>query len=1181
MRDTSTDRGELLTLRHTRRTDRSPGRLREWAKKAGAGALALALAGTLGWVQQEAAHAETVYEIVGNWQPGTPSTLKMGDNAVSVWRFNINDDGPAPSNDPVDNVTVTFQVQHGVFTVLPEPCLVEDVTPLSEISADGASLTCNLGTRDQGTAELMLTGIQAVGNTGDLVFVSAEIGGEQAQLPEIPIENVFAMDMKFDGGTGASNEGTQQKGVFPWSLRHAPGGEPGPDTVSYDLTFSASGSETLLPHAEGCDVLGFNSAGHPRSDGQGAADRQAPFVASCTLISIGANQMRLTLTGIDYSKAVLPTRDSSGVPLPTDWDVVASGEINIRFAWNGGTTVGMTASAPVYTSVNGATSTDLAANNSNSRAFTRGIYTGGWRFGALHPQLPGTQWTDTSRAMAGDTILATAGVLPPAPGEPSAGLCVVMDNRYVDFVDASVGTISQGEVTPYPGITYWYYTGNGQSNNLNPNHANYNPNTFTCDGTGWTTTKPTDPSSIRAVRAVITAAAAANIQESLATLYVFSRIKDDVAVGQDIWTWMSYNRNGGTSWQNPTRSTNPSDIPAVGTATPGTRYPFTAGGRDIMRVIAANPRVTKVADQDYSVPGATVQYTVNYRAEAGSSVSLPSYTLTDVLPPGTTYVAGSASTAPTNVNGQTLTWNLTNVQTNTDYVLTYGVRLPDDAEPGDAFTNNVTAEISGSTARASDTVQIRDGGAVLLTKTAAASKVPHNAGAAEDSWTVRLTSTDTRSSSFTDTVDVLPYNGDGRGTAFSGGYLLSGPVQAVVGATVYYTTADPATIADDPAHSSNGAAGDVTGNTVGWSTVFTPDATAVRVIGPALPAGQQQEFVIGVVTEGASHGDRYVNRAEARSARHELKMRTSSAFEIGAVNSVTIKKYVQDDEGDWHDANDIDDYPAYHSGDTVPYRLVVTNTGDETLQGLEISDDRVDLASLDPLPAGLTLVDGKAVIAELLPGEDNQVVIEYQVPVVAGTPAGSLVNTACVIPEPVDPDDEDGPSIPAEEDCDPAGITVLPSSLSWEKIAAGTPDIERLSGSEWELTPVDESGDPTGAPVAVIDCVEDAAEDCDGPDVHPGAGQFTIDPLEDGRYRLVETRAPAGYQLDPSPRFIQVLGATSFDAPIANEQHEGPSLPLTGGVGTLGFWLGTGVLGGLVAAGLLWQRRRRTAMMAG
>lgn len=1170
---------------------RLAGSIRRGWRRFGAAALALAMAGSLGWAQAVPAEAAPVYEIEGEWQAGTPSEVRTGDGVVAVWRYNINDDAPAPSNDPVDDVTVTFQVQGGAFTVLPDPCRTEGVTPVSGISADGATLTCNLGTREQGSAELSLTGIRATAATGELVIVDSQIGEVRAQLPPLRVNNPFAMDMKFDGG-GRSRPGTgvTQEVRFPWSLRIAPQSEAGPSSVQYTLDFSnTAGGELLAFPNSPCGPLGNSFAGHPFSGPSHPAERTAPFPGSCRFERVGtSNRFTLTIGGIDYSRSRVPTHDSTGAALPTDWDVIASGELRLYFGYERAGQVGFTASAPVYTgAVTGATSQDLTSNNANSQATIRGGWNGGWVLDQVG--LPGAAWTDTSRASAGDLVRGLSGIAAPTSEGSWTAACNVLDTRYVEFAGARTGNHrpSDGQIVPFPGaegIQHWYYIGNGAGDNVNPGSANYDPNGFTCDtgwgGPDWVNTPPADLSLVKAVRMHVPFSAKAGVDaldpHGVATLYVDSRIKEGVTTGQDIWTWTSVNFVGyGTDgWQNSHRTMAAGDAPPEGKLTPGTRYPYTAGGRDVLRVVPAKPLVTKTADQRVSVPGATVQYTVTYRAEVGSEVTVPNYTLTDVLPAGTSYVAGSASIAPSSVDGRTLTWNLTNVRSNTDHVLTYSVRLPDQAESGQQFTNSVTAGIGGVTATAEDTVRLRDGGLVLLTKTAEASKVPHNGGAAEDSWTVRLTSRDTSSSAFTDTVDVLPYNGDGRGTAFSGGYRLSGPVRAAAGATVYYTAADPATLSDDPDHASNGAMGTVAGNTVGWTTTYTADATAVRVIGPALAPQGVQEFVIGIVTQGARHGDRYVNRAEARTARQQLKMRTSSAFEIGAVNSVTIKKWVLDRAGNWHDANDVDDYPAFRTGDTVPYQIVVHNTGDEPLRNLEIGDDRVDLAALDPLPAALVLRDGKAVIPELLPGWENRAVIDYRVPVVAGTPAGGLVNTACVIPEPVDPEDENGPSVAAEQDCDPAGITVLPSSLSWEKIAAGTPEVERLSGSVWQLTPVDASGEPTGDPVIVEDCVANAPEDCDGSDVHPGAGRFTVDPLEDGRYRLVETRAPAGYQLDPTPRYIQVLGATDFGAPIENEPQEGPVLPLTGGVGSLGFWVGAGVLGALVAAGLLRQRLR-------
>ncbi|MEV4668966.1 DUF7507 domain-containing protein [Microbacterium sp. LWO12-1.2] len=1131
----------------------------------------LAVVGSLGIVHGDAAQAATVYEIEGQWQAPVPAEVSSGDALVSVWQFNINDDSAAPTNDPVDNVTVTFTAQNAVFTAVPSVCLTEGADPISSISADGHTLVCNLGTRDQGTAELMLAGLEVDGSTGSGVTISGSIGGAQAALPEIPIMNTFAMDMKFDGGRPSSTQaGAGQEISFPWSLRHAPGSAAGPNSVSYDLTFSSTAGNTITAMAPGCVAQNSTQAGHPHSGTGHPAAETAPFPATCTLTAISTNRVRLTLTGIDYSKTLRPSLDSSGTALPTEWDVVAAGLIKLQFTYTDATVSSFQASTPTYTSQLGTTSVDDAANNSNSVASSRGTWTGGWSLNNLAPPAKGSQWTDTFRTLAGQPAMSVSGVRSPLAGATqSTQVCTIVDSRYVEVTDAAMGTVSAGQITAYPGVQYQYYTGTGTSNNMNPDSANYNPNTFTCDGSGWTSTRPADMRTVRAVKAIITPTVGATIPEAVARMYVKSVVKPTVAVGQDIWTWTSYTFNGGTTWVNPHRTMSEADVPNSGVVTTGSRYPYTGGGRDVLRIIAATPQIHKTVDQQETIPGATVNYTLTYRAEAPANAVIGQMTVRDLLPAGMEYVAGSASTAPTSITGQNIEWALSNVPTNTEFVITFSARIPADAEPGDVFANTATASTGGVTVDSSASTQIRDGGYTMLTKTAAQAKVPHDDGVAQDSWTVRISSKDTRTQSFTDTVDILPYNGDGRGTSFSGDYLLSAPVQAVAGATVYYTTADPATLVDDPADASNGSAGSVSGNTVGWSTTFVADATAVRVIGPALAPSAMQEFTIAVITDGATFEDVYVNRAEARSDRTKLVMRTSSRFEIGAVNSVALKKYVQDAEGEWHDANDVDDYPQFHTGSTLTYRLVVTNTGDQTLRDLVITDDRVDLAALDPLPAGLA---AGAVLPELLPGEDNAVTIEYQVDLTERPDGGYLVNTACVAPEDA-PAPAPGEPAPVEESCDPAGIEVLPSSLSWEKVSVenGT----RLEGSEWELTPVDADDEPTGASVAVVDCVAGDAAECTGPDVDPEAGLIRVEPLEDGRYRLVETRAPAGFQLDPTPRFVDVQGVTALSEAIENELSEVPSIPLTGGVGSFSFWVGSGALVALMSAGLLWQRRRR------
>lgn len=1148
--------------------------VRHRAKRLCAAVLACtALVSFAGLQKPDAAHAVTpVYEIEGSWAADTPNPVQSGTGLTAVWRYNVNDADPAPENPSQENVVVTFTAQNAVFTELPLECLTDGVDPSSEIQGDGATLVCNLGTRNLGTAELLLAGVEARGMTGDQVGLSANVGEPgvnevSTSLPELDIVNPFRMDMKFDGGNPSnSRDGAQNVLEFPWSLRHAPGSNAGPDTVSYDLTFAATGGESVMPSVDGCTTLDYKNPGHPYSGNGFDAAQTAPFPAACTLVQLGPNRMRLTLTGIDYSKMLDPTTDSNGVALPTEWDVVASGLISVRFTYVAGTTISFTSTAPTYTSTTLETSSDDPANNQNSRASVRGTWSGGWELRNMDPPVQGSLWTDTYRTMAGQPVLAQSGVRPPSGSETQTQVCTILDTKYVTFNSSAAGPISGGVVTPYPGVTYEYFTGTGTGGIVDPSNSAYQPNSFRCDGstgTAWQSTLPSDLSTVKAVRA--TFPASANIPDAIAYLRTYSTVKPNVAVGQDIWTWTSY-RMGSNNWANPHRTSNASDVPLQGTVTPGSRYAYTGGGRDVLRIVAGRPLVEKTVDQSTTMPGATVNFTITYRVEAPVDTVVDDLDLTDVLPAGLTYVPGSASVAPTSVSGQTLSWSIDSVSTNTEYTILLSAMVDSNADPGEVFTNSVEAVLAGVTDEDTASTRVRDGGYTFLTKTADAQQVPHVSGAAQAGWTVRLTSADSVAQSFTDTIDVLPYNGDGRGTSFSGTYQLSGPVTAVSGSTVYYTTADPATLVDDPADPTNGAAGDPSGNTVGWSTTFTPDATGVRVIGPSLPAGASQEFKIDITTTGATFEDIYVNRAESRAARTQLKMRTSSWFQIAAVNSISIKKYVQDSDGGWHDAQNVDDYPTRYAGDTVPYRLVVTNTGDETLTDVQITDDRVDLASLDPLPDGL---EAGAIIPELLPGEDNAVTIEYSIKLGDEAAGGTLVNNACAVPADTEVD----------ESCDPAGIIVETSTLSWEKVNAGDVS-EHLAGSEWSLVRVDKNGEPIGAAVEVTDCIEDAAADCSGPDVNPEPGKFKISGLTAGDYVLTETRAPAGYVLDDTPRKITVRGDTAFEVPIGNTQSDVPQLPLTGGMGTFAIFLGAGSAGLLVAFALWMQRRRSREAMS-
>ncbi|UFU07359.1 DUF11 domain-containing protein [Ruania halotolerans] len=976
------------------------------------------------------AMAAPVYEITARWAQDTPDTVASGDVVTAEWRVNVNDDAAAPSNEPVDNVNFTLTLENGTFASLPDSCVMGG-TPESSISDDGQTLVCNIGTQDQGSAHVVQTAVLVDGETGSQVSASGTIDGLTADLAPIEIENTFGLDMDWGTPTGDFGFGDTYVDVdYQWTLFLAKGSEAGPDSVSYtvDVTADNGSAVSLTPGAECTPFTEYAAPGHPWSGGDQPAENTAPFVGSCTLTPTGTpGRFTLTLTGIDYSLTDVPTRDSANAPLPVDRSAVASGSVSFRFDTTTNTGTNLSTNAPTYTAPgSGATVVDDAANNTANKAITfPGGVSASWN--RDYTNAGGGPWDDSYRVSRGTQVQQhmshdTRGF---ADSDPDSlfGLCQVLDTRYVDYAQVQVG--GGIDLGTYP---VQYYV--GPSPLLDPDSASYDPNQFGCDtggttvdgGGGWVTTAPADLSTVGAVR-IVYPQTVTQEHPAREALRVMSTIQDDVPVGQDIWMWGLQLQND--NWR----------VPGAGssvTATPDARYPATHVTRDILRVVSATPAVEKSVDRSVVTPGAPATYTLTYSANGAGGVppAIDGYELVDTLPAGMTYVPGSATPEPTlsTAGGrQVLTWGLDDVPTNTEQALTYQAVADDSVEPGEVLTNEVEAAYDGHTASDSAQVTVSTSGFTTIGKSADAAFIPNldGDGVGEGSWTVTLRSFDPLPQEYTDTIDILPFNGDERGTEFSGSYGLTG-VDAVAGATVYYTTADPDSLSDDPADGSNGSAGSVAGNTVGWSTTFTADATAVRVIGPELVPGGTQQFTVNVATDGVLGGDVLVNRAQARDGHTELVMRTSAPITIANYYSASLKKYVQDAEGEWRDANTVEDYPSFFVGDTIRYRIVVENTGQGTLTGVTVTDDQQpDL--------------GGFVIDELAPGDTET--HEFEIIADASTGDG-VVNTACATAD-IPADSEVPPTI----NCDPAGVEVEGDPTHTKSLVSASP----IGGGQWEI----------------------------------------------------------------------------------------------------------------------------------
>ena len=936
-----------------------------------------------------AADVNEKYEFEGEWAPGTPEDVQTGEIVSSIWWFNLNDQPKddhqnLPSNDPLDNVTVTLNSFNGVFSEIPNICLTEGVDPESSIthSEDGldSTLVCNVGTQDLGTALKIVSSIEVTGEDGSQVWVEGEYDEYKIELPPLKIINDLVMDIALlENGDKTELDGSQRKVAYNWTLFHGKHSPEGPEEVTYSLTVESEvGRDDKFPASNSaleCSAFAEGSAvGHPWSGGSHSDDQLTRF-PTCEItgrdkVADGKYKYTLKISGLDYSKDDVPTKDSKGDRLPSDRDAIAAGEL--WFSIDSDEAVGraeLDLEQVTYTAKDGErTAEDNVENNHSEVSWTTGVPTGGW-IG------PGT-WDDTIRLSPGQSRESTTG-LNYANSEKTgrdSQLCTILDVDHVVFDKVRLIDLNyaNADLAAKSGVTVEFFTGDPKPQN--PQGTSPSPVSDICAGnkqsSSWTTTKPVD-ADIAGVRAKIPASAMKN--DSRPTLRVNQVIKDDVSHGQDVWVWHDYSLNEFDDWAGQKTSLNPvtrshswdaQDRPTVGTSTPDARYPFTGPARDVLRVVSAEPHISKSASDAVIMPGDTVTYDAEFTLSSPrKGASTYETELTDVLPKGASYVPESASITPaisgattepdvsgTTDGGQTLVWMLPEgVDFNEDYVLTYDVVFDGDPNvllpAGKQLKNTITMRIgefedgdfNGLEDSDNATVAISETGLTKIVKSVKHSLIPRKGADAErNEWTVRILSEDPSVSAFTDVIDVLPFDGDGRGSSHSGSYVIE-PVEVPAGAKVFYTTEDPESISDDPADASNGG---VNNPSAMWSQDFDPDATAIRVIGPQLAPGGIFEFTIPFEVDGFKVGDTLGNRAQGVAENTRLVMRTSAETTTAPSVSAELKKYVLANDGQtWLDANDLDEAPSYLVGDEVSYKIVVTNTGEDVLRDFVVEDD--------------------------------------------------------------------------------------------------------------------------------------------------------------------------------------------------------------------------------------------------
>lgn len=816
--------------------------------------------------------------------------------------------------------------------------------------------------------------------------------------------------------------------IVDWAIAANVGSRPGPANYSFviNVATSTAGANTNLITPEECrPVNGEIAAGIPFS----ATNRpdRATFPGGCTITKLNATQYRVDLTGIDYSLTKVPVKDSKGQNLPAGKNYIASGALILSHPSPVATTQSFTftANAPAWTYPGTAQRTnDPTANNADAiTLYVPGDFSNAWHGTPTGSRSP---WDDQLFVAPGTSSTWTPGaggaVLPlysqansyawhdyrgPNAGN-IAGLCTMnqtatsfpapeSNNFVYRYMDAGGYDGARGGYIQMPSLRYWYTT------------ANIDTHTFTCDSTAvtWVAATPAGgvvagdprqpgtsvvqlPANVTAVKVTWNPAVDKPFQVFVRGFgYIKANATPWVAgapnnILEEGWTVGSFNRPNAVTaaantWYNASHTSG-----SVAAGTPWSPYTGAAGGtngyRDVFRIVGNTGTISKSASPQTAGPGQPVTYTV--RAATNSTTTPPTnsnLTVVDLLPAGMQYIAGSATIdgtavtpASTTVSGrQQLTFAMANSPANTQRVITYQAMLPANSTvaPGTTLTNTAEVRVPGDARelalrQASASVVVPNNGTTTFGKSSAATFVPYAGGSSF--WRMTLNSLDPSSNAYTDTIDILPYKGDENGTNIDGGYEVTRVSVPANTWRVFYTTADPGTLSDDPRTKSNGPnPGAIAGNTVGWTAVtlsgtnaaIPANATAIRVIGPALLPGAQQSFDVHFTTAAPTStecaapaagdnkpGQIIVNAATSVAAHTGLPMKSSATTTIADCNQIEIKKYVlekggdPDDETAWHDAQDASDFPQYAREDAVPYRITVTNRGTGTLTNVVVTD---------------------------------------------------------------------------------------------------------------------------------------------------------------------------------------------------------------------------------------------------
>ena len=535
------------------------------------------------------------------------------------------------------------------------------------------------------------------------------------------------------------------------------------------------------------------------------------------------------------------------------------------------------------------------------------------------------------------------------------------------------------------------------------------------------------------------------------------------------------------------------------------------------------------------------EYIVRYKiepriyqdAQNKSQISNITIKVKDTLPVGLKYVAGSSNYGDPDITNNsdgttTLIWSINNCITDVGIEKLYFEASIDENSPnGTQYTNTAIVytedERVGNTPltkRTSEsTIQIVNLSSHRLYKTVETPVIEKNG---EIYFTVSYkNNTDEIIPDF-QMLDILPYNGDNRGTNYTGEYTLDRLVVTQKDGSDKIISNDSLEILytnDEGVRSGVTSKDENLG--AGWSIAnsetIKQKATAYVVKGEV---GAQGNVTVDVYlkTNGNKGLDKYVNSATAQVYKETEEMVTSK------VASQVVERSIEGIA--WEDSN----------------RNGVKDEGEQVLSNVEIK-------LTDELGQQVTDVNGNKVTSVKTDSNgyykfENLPKGEYYVQVVVPSEKYELtekqVGTNNEINSKFNEEEKETDKITGLNSIDLPELTISNVNAGFVKIE-GSIEITKvdakdksklIEGATFKVERIDESGN--------VDSTYNIGEQTTGED-----GKILFEGLEVGKYRVTETKAPSGYELLEKSIEVEITGEKR-DVKLVAENELKLILPLTG-----------------------------------